>query len=80
MDICKKNLFLSFKLNQNNYKVAIFYNYHQQYRDSSHAFLESYDVYKWCKKYICLRVSILGTGTLILNFVLLALKAQHLMA
>ena len=45
--------------------MLIFCNYSQQSRDSGHAFLESYDVYMGVKKkYIFLRVSILGTDTL----------------
>ena len=50
MDICKNFLFLLLKLNYNIYKVANFFKYSQQSRDSGHAFLESYDVYTEVKK------------------------------
>ena len=51
MDTCNFFFFfLSFKLKQNNYKVAIFYNHSQQFRDSGHAFFESYDVYTRVKQ------------------------------
>ena len=50
MDTFRIFLFLSFKINQNNYEVANFYNYSQQSRDSGQAFLESYDVYTGLKK------------------------------
>ena len=59
-----KKLFLSFKSNQNIYKVANFNNYSQLCKHSDHAFLEPYGMYTGWNKYIFLRVSILDTSTL----------------